>query len=79
MPEDRALQENRPRKGVAIKLFGMTLLFLGVLDSMLSWRGGFRVEGAYALMMALGVFLYALGAIGSGSRAPPAPPEGRLR
>ncbi len=79
MSEHRALQENRPRKGVAIKLFGVTLVILGVLDSMLSWRGGFRVEGAYALMMALGVFLYALGAIGSGSRAPPAPPAGRLR
>ena len=53
---------------MAIKLFGVTLVFLGVLDSMLSWRGGFQVEGAYALMMALGVFLYALGAIRSGSR-----------
>ncbi len=79
MSDDRALQENRPRKGVAVKLFGVILIFLGVLDSMLSWRGGFRVEGAYALMMALGVFLYALGAIGSGSRAPPAPPAGRLK
>ena len=79
MSNDRALPENRPRKGVAIKLFGVTLVCLGVLDSMLSWRGGFQVEGAYALMIALGVFLYALGAIRGGSRAPPAPPEGRLR
>ena len=79
MAEDKALQENRPRKGVAIKLSGLTLVFLGVLDSMLSWRGGFQVEGAYALMIALGVFLYALGAIRGGSLAPPAPPEGRLR
>ncbi len=76
MSEYRALQKKRPRKGVAIKLSGLTLVFLGVLDSMLSWRGGFQVEGAYALMIALGVFLYALGAIGSGSRAPPAPPRG---
>ncbi len=68
MSEDRALQENRPRKGVAIKLSGLTLVFLGMLDSMLSWRGGFQVEGAYALMIALGIFLYALGAVRSGSR-----------
>jgi hypothetical protein len=53
---------------VAIKLFGVALIFLGVLDSMLSWRGGFQVDGAYALMMAFGVFLYALGAIRDGSR-----------
>jgi hypothetical protein len=66
--EDQALQENRPRKGVAIKLFGVALIFLGVLDSMLSWRGGFALEGGYALMMAFGVFLYALGAIRDGSR-----------
>lgn len=68
MSEKRTLGENRPRRGVAIKLFGVALIFLGVLDSMLSWRGGFQVDGAYALMMAFGVFLYALGAIRDGSR-----------
>ena len=68
MSDDRTLAESAPRKGAAIKLFGVALIFVGVLDSMLSWRGGFRVEGAYALLIAFGFFLYALGAIRSGSR-----------
>ncbi len=68
MPDDGTLQKDAPRKGAAIKMFGMALIFVGVLDSMLSWRGGFQVDGAYALLMALGFFLYALGAIRSGSR-----------
>ncbi len=68
MSDDRHLPEIAPRKGAAIKLFGVALIFVGVLDSMLSWRGGFRVEGAYALLIAAGFFLYALGAIRGGSR-----------
>jgi hypothetical protein len=62
------MQENEPRKGVALKLLGVVLIILGVLDSMLSWRGGFAVSGSYALLMAFGVFLYALGSIRSRSR-----------
>ena len=65
---DKAIEETRPRKGVAIKLFGVALVFLGTLDSMLSWRGGFEVHETYALMMAAGVFLYAIGAIRGGNR-----------
>ena len=68
MPTDRAVPEDTPRKGAAIKMFGVALIFVGVLDTMLSWRGGFRVEGAYALLIAAGFFLYALGAIRGGSR-----------
>ncbi len=68
MSDDRTLPESAPRKGAAIKLFGVVLIFVGVLDSMLFWRGGFRMEGAYALLIAFGFFLYALGAIRGGGR-----------
>jgi len=70
MPDNRAppedAPEDAPRKGAAIKLFGVAFIFVGVLDSMLSWRGGFQVDGVYALMIAFGFFLVALGAIRGG-------------
>jgi hypothetical protein len=66
MPDDRVRPESGPRKGAAIKLFGVAFIFVGMLDSMLSWRGGFQVDGAYALMIAFGAFLVALGAIRGG-------------
>ncbi len=68
MPSDRSLPETAPRKGAGIKLFGVAFIFVGVLDTMLSWRGGFRMDGTYALLIAFGFFLYALGVIRSGSR-----------
>ncbi len=66
MADDRTLSESAPRKGAGIKLFGVAFIFVGVLDSMLFWRGGFQMDGAYALLIAFGAFLVALGAIQSG-------------
>lgn len=85
IPQDDAREETRPKRGVAIKLFGVALVFLGMLDSMLSWRGGFALPTTYVLLMAAGIFLYAVGAIRGGSRtrhdagAHTNQPEGRLR
>ncbi len=66
--ENRRAQQARPRKGVVTKLFGVILIFLGVLDSMVSWRGGFAVSEIYALMIVAGLALYAVGAIRGGGR-----------
>ncbi|MFQ5783381.1 MAG: hypothetical protein ACE5H8_00995 [Alphaproteobacteria bacterium] len=55
--------EARSRKGPIIRLFGVVLLFLGALDSMLSWRAGLAVEDFPVLLLGVGVFLCALGAI----------------
>ena len=66
MSDDRTLPEKAPRKGAAIKLFGVAFIFVGILDTMLSWRGGFRMDGTYALLIAFGFFLFALGVIRSG-------------
>ncbi len=64
------MENDEPGKGAIIKLFGVVLIFLGTLDSMLSWRGGFAVSDFYVFLIASGVLLYAVGAIrcGSGSR-----------
>lgn len=62
------MENSAPRKGVKTKIFGVILIFLGLLDSLLSWRGGFPVSDFYVLLIASGMFLYALGAIRSTSK-----------
>ena len=57
------------RKGAIVKLFGVVLIFLGVLDSMLSWRGGSSVSAFYVWLIACGLLLYAAGAIRQGARS----------
>jgi hypothetical protein len=57
------MDENEPRKGVITKLFGVVLVFVGALDSLLSWRGGLVVNDFYLALIGLGVFLFAIGAI----------------
>ncbi len=64
--ENRGAPQAEPGKGVVTKLFGVILVFLGVLDSMVSWRGGFAVSEVYALMIVAGLALYAVGAIRGG-------------
>jgi uncharacterized membrane protein len=66
--ENRAARRAKPGKGVVTKLFGVILVFLGALDSMVSWRGGFAVSEIYVLMIVAGAFLYAVGAIRSGAK-----------
>lgn len=51
------------RKGVVLKLFGVILMALGALDSMLSWRGGLAETDFYFMLFLAGAMLYALGAI----------------
>ncbi len=51
------------RKGSIIRLFGVVLILIGGMDSMLSWRGGFAVGNFYIALIAAGVVVYALGAI----------------
>lgn len=50
------------RKGVVLKLFGVILMALGALDSMLAWRGGLADGDPYLFLILGGALLYALGA-----------------
>jgi hypothetical protein len=60
------MEKHEIRKGVKTKLFGVILIFLGILDSMLAWRGGLAVNDFYLLLFVSGVLLYIVGAIRQG-------------
>lgn len=49
------------RRGVKTKILGVCLLFLGLMDSLLSWRGGFEVSNLYVVLVALGLVLIVVG------------------
>lgn len=59
------MEAAEPRKGVKTRLLGVVLIFLGAMDSMLSWRGGFAAGDTYFPLIALGIFIFAIGAIRS--------------
>jgi hypothetical protein len=59
------------RKGAKTKILGVVVIFLALLDSLLSWRGGTQPNDFYFLLFVVGVFLFVLGAIrGLESKAP---------
>lgn len=49
--------------GVKTRLCGAVLVFLGSLDSLLSWRGGIPLSRFHAVLIAAGLFVYAIGAM----------------
>ncbi|MDP6708360.1 MAG: hypothetical protein QF893_18610 [Alphaproteobacteria bacterium] len=51
------------RRGVKTKILGVCLLFLGLMDSLLSWRGGFEVSNLYVVLVVLGLVLIVVGNI----------------
>ncbi len=53
-----------PRKGAITKLFGAILIMLGVLDSLLTLRGGVPAY-EFLMLIFLGAGVFALGAIRS--------------
>jgi hypothetical protein len=62
------MPDDRPAKGVFMRLFGVVLVFLGLLDSLLSWRGGFALDGFYVFMIAAGISIFVVGTIKRGSK-----------
>ena len=51
------------RRGAKTRLIGVMMLFLGLLNAMLSWRGGFDLNILPIVLIGLGIFIYALGVI----------------
>ncbi len=60
---DAARKTGGTSKGAIIKLFGVVLIILGALDSMLFWRAGLAIGDGIVLILAAGAFLYLTGAI----------------
>jgi hypothetical protein len=60
---DDLSDEQAKKNGAKTKLFGVVLIFLGVLDSMLSWRGGFELSRFYIVLMVAGAAFYFIGSI----------------
>ena len=51
------------RRGVMTKILGVCMLFLGFMDSLLSWRGGFEVSELYVFFIVVGLVLIAVGSV----------------
>jgi hypothetical protein len=54
---------NYNSRGAVVRLFGVILIILGTLNTMLSWRGGFEVLSLPVVFIAVGLLLCLIGAI----------------
>ncbi len=70
MTDDSTPDQGREARGAKTKLLGVILIFVGVLDSMLFWRGGLALSDAYLALIAIGVVLYIVGTLRAGARTP---------
>ncbi|HJM50122.1 MAG TPA: hypothetical protein QGF63_09770 [Alphaproteobacteria bacterium] len=61
--DDEELRDEEPVRGVKTRMIGAGLIFLGVLDSLLSWRGGFEPSLFHWFLIAAGILVFAIGAI----------------
>lgn len=55
--------QDRNTSGAIIKLFGVILIILGSLNTMLSWRGGFEVLSLPVFLIGIGLLLSMIGSI----------------
>ncbi|OGS98542.1 MAG: hypothetical protein A3F73_07960 [Gallionellales bacterium RIFCSPLOWO2_12_FULL_59_22] len=60
---------NYSSRGVITKIFGFIIMSLGVLDSLLSLRGGVPAY-EFLLLIVFGAVVFAIGAVRNGQRAP---------
>lgn len=63
MSNEDAMGDRPPKKGVKTKLFGFTLVLLGVLDSLLFLRGGTAVGTIQFVLIGLGLLIWVNGMI----------------
>ncbi len=66
MKTDTPTQDHDPSRGAIIRLFGVIIIILGMLNTMLMWRGGFVVSTLYVGMISFGLLLTLIGTIRRG-------------
>ena len=59
------MMSQREKRGVKTKLLGVVMISLGVLDSLLTLRGGLPSE-KYILLIVLGIAVFIIGAVRAG-------------
>jgi len=63
MNQDRVSDSPPSAKGVKTKLFGFTLVLLGVLDSLLFLRGGQALGGTQVVLIGFGLLIWLIGTV----------------
>lgn len=58
-------------RGAVVRLFGVILIILGALNTMLSWRGGFEVLSLPVIFIVSGLLLCLIGSIMGATRNTP--------
>lgn len=55
------MEEGKQKKGVGLKVFGISLVILASLNMMLSWRGGFPMGAFHPVVLIAGISFFFLG------------------
>lgn len=56
-------EEIQEKKGIAIKVFGVSLFLIGSLNTMLCWRGGLSANTFGPIVMIVGIALFIIGTV----------------
>ncbi len=56
-------EEFKEKKGVVLKMFGMSLILLSSLDLMFSWRSGFPIGILYPAILVAGTAMFVFGTL----------------
>jgi len=56
-------EEIEEKKGIALKVFGVSLFIIGSLNTMLCWRGGISTNTFGPIVMLAGIALFIAGTI----------------
>ena len=56
-------EEIKEKKGIATKVFGVSLFLIGSLNTMLCWRGGISANAFGPSVMVVGIALFMIGTV----------------
>ena len=67
LPLDMTMETECIRRGVKTRLIGFTIVILGLLDSLLTLRGGIP-DYKYLILILFGACIFAIGAVRGGQK-----------
>ncbi len=63
LKQSTGVEDSGVQRGVILRLLGVVAIILGILDSMLSWRGGFELDSFFIALILGGAILYIIGTL----------------